>query len=134
LCPSRIIVADDNPRVLHGILPILETEFEVVATASNGRELVDQAERLSPDLVLTDISMSVLDGLTAARRILSAAPDIKVVFLTVHSNPDLVDEAWSMGASGYVLKTSADEDLLEAVREALAGRRFSSPALGLSER
>lgn len=127
---SRIIVADDNPSVLRGILPLLETEFEVVATASNGRELVDQTARLAPDLVLVDISMPVLDGIAAAKRILDADPDVKVVFLTIHRDPALVEEARTLGASGYVLKTSADEDLKPAILEALAGRTFYSKALG----
>ena len=127
----RIILADDSPSVLRGIVPILEAEFEVVATASNGRELVEQAVRLSPDLVVTDIAMPVLDGIAAARQILKAVPDVKVVFLTIHRDPAVFDEAWSMGASGYVLKTTADEDLVTAVREALAGRQFCSTDLGV---
>lgn len=111
---------------------LLEPEFEVVQTVGNGQALLAAAARLKPDIVVLDISMPVLDGIEAARRLQAADSKAKLVFLTVHQDPDYVRAARAAGAQGYVVKCGLASGLLPALREALAGRSFVSPCLGLN--
>ena len=94
--------------------------------ASDGAEAVRQAEELKPDLILLDIGLPTLNGMAAARQIRKLAPDSKIIFVSQESSPDLVQEALSLGARGYVAKTRAASDLLAAVEEVLEGRPFVS--------
>ena len=126
----RIVLADDNQSVIAGIRKILEAHFDIVATVADGKALIEQTRLLEPDAVVVDISMPVLDGIQAARRILREETETRVVFLTIHGDRAIVEQARASGASGYVLKTSADEDLVKAIREALAGRKYASPPVG----
>ena len=123
----RILVADDHPGVRALVEDIVQPTFEVVGTVCNGKALLETALRLQPDVIITDISMPTLSGIEAAKRLQESGSRAKVVFLTVHSDPDFVNACLNAGASGYVVKIRMDSDLLPAVREALAGRIFLSP-------
>lgn len=123
----RILVADDHPEVRGLVEDMLETTFDVVGMVDNGKALVETALRLEPDVIITDISMPILSGIEAAKQLKRTGSRAKLVFLTVHSDPDIVRACLNAGALGYVLKLCMDCDLLPAVREALAGHLFLSP-------
>jgi DNA-binding NarL/FixJ family response regulator len=123
----RVLLADDHPLIIGGIRRILTTEVEVVGTAKDGRELVDAALRLKPDIAIVDIGMPVLNGIDAAREIKKKLPGTRVIFL--HDEKIYVGEAMKTGACGYLLKSSAEEELLIAIREVMAGRRYITPLI-----
>jgi DNA-binding NarL/FixJ family response regulator len=124
---ARILLADDHVLVAAGLAKLLEQDFELLATIGDGRELLELVERDHPDVVVLDISMPNLNGLDAARRMRHIAPEVKIVFVTVHSDLAYVSAAFRAGASGYVLKGSAASELAEAVRSALHGKTFLTP-------
>jgi DNA-binding NarL/FixJ family response regulator len=123
---TRILIADNHAFALGQWCALLEPEFEVIGTVADGLSLVEAARLLHPNVVLTDITMPGLDGLAAAERILSIEPDTRVIFVSVHADPVLVERSLQTGAAGYVLKVAAGEDLLPAVRSAVRGERFVS--------
>jgi DNA-binding NarL/FixJ family response regulator len=123
---TRILIADNHAFALGQWCALLEPEFEVIGTVSDGLSLVEAARLLHPNVVLTDITMPGLDGLAAAERILSLEPATRVIFVTVHADPVLVERSLRTGAAGYVLKVAAGEDLVPAVRSAVRGERFVS--------
>jgi DNA-binding NarL/FixJ family response regulator len=125
----KIILADDHAIILDGLRRILEPQFEIVATATDGRTLVAQIERLKPDAAVVDISMPLLNGLEALRQCKSAHFRTRFVFLTASPDVALATQAFRLGASGYVLKHAAAEELLVAMREALAGRTYITPRI-----
>ncbi|MGP8247623.1 MAG: response regulator [Bryobacteraceae bacterium] len=125
----RIVLADDHEIVLDGLCRILEPEFEIVATAADGRELVAEIERLQPEAAVADISMPLLNGLEALRQCKSAHFRTRFVFLTASLDVALATQAFRLGASGYVLKHAAAEELVVAIREALAGRTYITPRI-----
>ena len=125
----RVLVADDHTLVADLCKKLLETEFDVVGTVSNGRELVRTALRLKPDVIVVDIAMPLLNGLDAAEQVKNALPAIKLIFLTMNSDSDLAAEAFRRGASGYLLKTCAASEMVTAVREVLRGKTYMSQAL-----
>jgi two-component system response regulator NreC len=129
--PLRILVADDHTILRNGLRLLLERQpdFSVVGEASNGREAIEIAERESPDIVLMDISMPILSGIEAARRITSARPRTAVIILSVHSDEAYILRALKAGARGYLLKDSAESDLVQAVRAVSAGKAYFSPAV-----
>ena len=120
----RILIADDHEVARKGIRSLLEShpEWEVCAEASDGREAVECASRLEPDIILLDIGMPNLNGLDAARQILATTPDARILILTVHDSEQVVREVLAVGARGFLLKSDAGRDLLAAV-EALQRRR-----------
>jgi DNA-binding NarL/FixJ family response regulator len=120
----RILLADDHRIILDGLKRVLEPEFEVAGAVEDGRELLKAAERLRPDVIVADISMPHLNGLEAVRQIHKTHPEIKVVFLTMHAEVAYALNAFEAGASGYVLKNSASDELVMAIRDALQGRNF----------
>ena len=124
----RILLADDHPGVLGVVQGLLEPDFDVVGAVDNGESLFEAAMKLHPDVIVTDISMPKLSGIEAANRLRESGSSSKIVFLTVHTDPDVVRAALKTGALAYVLKTSLTTDLLFAIHEALAGRAFVSPA------
>ncbi len=126
---SRLLLADDHPLVLDGLRKLLEPDFEVVAAVTDGRELLAAAERLQPDLVVTDISMPGLDGLEVTRRLQATVPGVRVLVLSVYADPSWVREAFEAGACGYLTKASAPEEVATAVRELLKGRFYVSPVV-----
>ncbi len=127
--PARILLADDHRLLLEAFTKLLEPEFEVVGTAKDGRVLLSAAEELKPDVIVLDIAMPQLSGLTAARRLKRMMPEVKLIFLTVNEDPDLASEAIRAGASGYVLKNSAASELFQAIEAALEGKMYVTPLI-----
>jgi DNA-binding NarL/FixJ family response regulator len=125
----RIILADDHEIILDGLRRILEAEFEIVATVEDGRDLVAEIERLKPEVAVADISMPLLNGLDALRQAKSARFHTRFVFLTGSSDVALATQAFRLGASGYVLKHAAAEELVVAIREAVAGNTYITPRI-----
>ena len=126
----RILVADDHSVVLAGIRSLIEQDWELAGEVRDGRSLVEAALKLRPDLIILDISMPVMNGLDAARQIRKAWPDAKLLFISMHANRMYLREAMRAGGSGYVLKTSAAEELRPAVQKVLRGQAFASAAFG----
>ena len=123
----RILVAEDHPLFLSGLRTLLETECEVVGAVSDGRSLVEAASRLKPEVIVLDISLPLLNGIDAARQIKKEQPETKVLFLTMHANLAYLKDALAAGAAGYLLKTSAREELLGAVQDVIRNRIHVSP-------
>jgi DNA-binding NarL/FixJ family response regulator len=122
----RVVLADDNREVIAKIRGILGDEFEIVETAENGNQAVSAVLELDPDVFVTDISMPLLNGLQAARRIQSANSRVKIIFVTIHEDRDFIAAAFSAGATGYVTKRHLSTDLAFAIRQALKGHTFVS--------
>ena len=125
----RILLADDHRIVLEGLRGLLEPEFEIVGAVEDGRTLVAEAKRLRPDLVVADISMPALNGIDAARQIKKLDARIRVVFLTMHADAGYAASAFEAGASGFVLKHSAPQELITAIRDAMRGRTYITPII-----
>jgi DNA-binding NarL/FixJ family response regulator len=127
---AKVLIADDHPIVRRGLSELLEAEpdFRVVAAVADGAEAVDRARRDDVDLAILDVAMPRLTGLQAARELATAKPGLRVLVLSMHENEQFVFEALRAGASGYVLKTAADRDLVEACRAALRGEAFLYPS------
>jgi len=126
---ARVLVADDHQSLLDRVVSILDGEFAVVGTVTDGTTLVEAEAELTPDVLVIDVSMPGMSGLEAASCIRRRGSHAAVVCLTAHQEPEIVEAAWRAGALGYVTKTSLAHDLLPAVRAALAGRRFVSEPL-----
>jgi len=116
---TRILLADDDLLMLATINKLLQSDFEVVDMVSDGHSLVEAAFKLQPDLIVTDISMPKLNGIEAAKKIRGSLPGIKFIFLTMHGAIGYRREAQRIGAAGYVLKSSAREELNQAIHDAL---------------
>ena len=129
--PTRIVLADDHIVVRNGLRLILQQQpdFQVVGEASDGREVVRLAETKEPDVVVMDIGMPNLNGIEAARRIVGNRPGTAVVILSMHSDEGYVVRALKAGVRAYLLKDSAEADLIAAIRAISAGRSFFSPAI-----
>ena len=125
----KVIVADDHRLVAEGIVRILGKAYDVVATPIDGHAFVDAVEQFHPDLVLVDISLPLLNGLDACRRVKTSFPGMKIIILTMHSEQHFVDEAFRVGVEGYLLKSSVGDELLIAVREVLKGSAYVSPGV-----
>ena len=126
---TRVLLADDHAIVAEGLATLLKGHFDLVGTVGDGSELIDAARKLRPDVVVADIAMPVLSGLEALRRLKTARSDAKVIFLTMHADAQLASEAFRAGARGYVLKQSAGEELIAAIREVLQGRTYLTPLI-----
>ena len=125
----RILLADDHTLFCNLLRDLLEPEYEVVGSVSDGRELLKTADTLQPDVVLVDIGMPSLNGLEAGRRLKQANPKIKLIYLTMNNNVEYAREALQAGASGFVLKNSQSSQLLQAIRDALRGRSYVAPEI-----
>jgi len=127
----RIVIADDHALLRQGLKQAIESSgvAEVVGEAGNGRAAVAQVEALRPDVVVLDVDMPELDGFGAARAIRKAAPSVQIIFLTVHRDQDALNEAFELGARGYVLKDSAVSDILGAIQAVASGQHYTSPAM-----
>jgi len=123
----RLIIADDHVMFAQGLESLLRDEFELLGTAGNGQELVDATLELNPDVILVDISMPVLNGFDAVRRIRESGNETRIIFLTMHDDATLLAEAFRCGASGYILKQAAGEELANAIREVAHGNNYVSP-------
>ncbi len=125
----RVLLADDHRIVTEGLKVLLGVEFDLVGVVEDGAALVEAARELRPDVIVADISMPRLNGLDALPRLKEDNPDVRVVFLTMHSELAYVRRALASGACGFVVKHSAPAELVRAVRAALEGRTFVTPAL-----
>jgi len=124
---ARIILADDHTLLLEAFKSFLEPEFEVVGTFLDGRSLVEGAKSLYPDVIVLDIAMPSMNGLSAGLRLKEELPDVKLIYLTMNQRADVAAEAFKLGASGYLLKNSAASELTHAIQEALKGRSYITP-------
>lgn len=127
----RILLADDHTVVRKGLRLLLESvaEFQVIAEASSGREAVALAEQHIPDVIVMDVAMPILNGIEAARQISAKLPQVAVVFLSMHGDESYVLRALKAGARAYLLKDSAEYDLIQAVKAVTEGKAFFSPAI-----
>jgi DNA-binding NarL/FixJ family response regulator len=125
----RILMADDHLMLLEAFRALLEPEFEVIGTVTDGRTLLEEFSRLHPDVVLLDVAMPLLNGLDAGRQLKAQRRSVKLIYLTMNPDPDLAGEALRLGASGYLLKTSAAHELKRAIHEALRGRSYITPLI-----
>jgi len=123
----RVLLADDHVLVIDGLRRILEPECEVVGAVEDGRSLLKAAEKLQPDIVLLDISIPLLNGVEAARRLRKTVPAAKLIFVTMHADATYVTRAFRAGASGYVLKRCASMELVSAIHAVLKGRTYITP-------
>jgi DNA-binding NarL/FixJ family response regulator len=131
----RILIADDHPAVRHGLRAILSEhpEWQVVAEAEDGLEALDKVSRLNPDVVVLDVSMPKMNGLTVCRRIRESTPKCEVLIVTQHDSPQMMQEAMGCGAGGYVVKANLARDLLPAVEAVSQHKDFVAFKRGAAE-
>jgi DNA-binding NarL/FixJ family response regulator len=127
---KRVLLGDDHALLLEGLVRLLESEFEVVGTALNGRALLEMAERLNPDVIVVDVGMPELNGIEAGRRLAKLLPSARLVFVTQQLAPAYLHAAFSLGAMAYVAKQSAASELITAIRMALDGQYYVTPLAG----
>ena len=125
----RVLLVDDNGELLTDLRDELSEEFEIAGTAENGEEAVREVLRLDPDVLVLDLNMPVMNGLQVASLLREKHPRTKILFLTIHEEPEYISAAFSAGARGYVTKRHMASDLALAVREVFDGRNFLSPFL-----
>ena len=125
----RVLLADDHRMMAEGLKALLPDEFELVGIVEDGRAMIEAAERLRPDVIIADVTMPNLNGFEALARLRKSHPNIKVVFLTMHQNAAYARRALDAGASGFVVKHSAPEELVQAIHAALTGKTFITPSL-----
>jgi len=124
-----VLIADDHAVFAEALRSLLQDEYVVLATVTDGRSLVEQAAKLRPQVLIIDIAMPLLNGFDAAKRVLGQSPSVKVVFLTMQEDPRLAAAALKLGPIGFVLKHSAASELLIAISQVLAGRSYVTPKL-----
>jgi two-component system NarL family response regulator len=124
--PTRVLIVDDHPMVAEGIRALLETfeDLEVVGTLCNGREAVDRVEALAPDVVLMDLNMPQMGGLTATELLLERRPETRILILSMHDSPEYIGAALSHGAKGYVLKDVPTEAVKDAIDAVMRGEKY----------
>lgn len=126
---ARILLADDQILLTEALTNLLEPQFEVVATVNDGRALIDVAAELKPDLIVLEVSLPSLNGFDAGYQLKKADPDLKLLYLTTKETPDTIAEAFRIGASGYLLKTSSTAELLNAIELGLRGDLYLAPGV-----
>lgn len=126
---KRILLADDHVAMLEEVRALLDRDYEIVGAVQNGQTLVEAAQKLNPDLIISDISMPVMTGFEAAAKLRTLGIQAKLIFLTVQSAPAYLKKARSLGADGYVLKAYTNEELTTAVSTVLTGNIYISPQL-----
>src|SRR5262245_7306693 len=126
---AKILLADDHAIVAEGLATLLKDDFEFVGAVNNGNALIEAARKLRPDVIVADITMPVLSGMDALRRLKSMKRAAKVICLTMHADYQLAGEGFRAEASGYVLKNSAGEELITAIEEVLQGRTYLTPLM-----
>jgi DNA-binding NarL/FixJ family response regulator len=126
---NRVILADSHQNMLEGIRGLLETLFEAVVMVADKNSLFEAAEKLKPDLAVVDLSLSGNGGINMVSQIKRRFPDLKLIILSVHDEPTVVNEVMAAGAAGFVLKRSAANDLILAVEEVLQGGTYVSPSM-----
>ena len=125
----RILLADDHALVLEGFRRILEGNYELVGTVGDGRALLEAAKTMHPDIVILDISMPLLNGIDAAAQLKKICPKAKIIIMTMHADTDYVRSAFEAGASAYVLKRSAVDELEQAIRAVIEGHSYITPLI-----
>lgn len=125
----RVFLADDHSLLLEAFSTLLESKYEVVGTATDGRQMLSQVKKLKPDVVVLDINMPNLNGFDAGEKLKKILPDIKLLFLTVNEDPNLVTEAFRIGANGYLLKNSAASELFQAIDVVMSGGNYVTPGI-----
>jgi DNA-binding NarL/FixJ family response regulator len=125
----RVMLADDHSILVEAFRKLLEPQFEIVGTVSDGIALLEAAPQLKPDVIIVDIAMPLLNGLEAALRLKKQMPAVKMIFLTMNEDPDLAVEAMGSGASGYLLKSSAASELIRAIHLSLKGKTYVTPLI-----
>jgi DNA-binding NarL/FixJ family response regulator len=125
----RILLADDHALVLEGFRRILEGHYELIGTVGDGRALLEAAKTMHPDIVILDISMPLLNGIDAAAQLKKLCPKAKIIIVTMHADSDYVRSAFEAGASAYVLKRSAVDELEQAIRAVLEGHSYITPLI-----
>ncbi|MBI1895523.1 MAG: response regulator transcription factor [Acidobacteria bacterium] len=128
----RVVLADDHTLVAEGLARVLQDCFTLIGRFTSGRDLLRAVAADPPDVAVVDISMPDLSGIEAARELQRSSPAVKIVMLTMHTERAYVREAFRAGASAYVLKRAAPEDLVHAIHEALRGKRYLSPGVGMT--
>jgi DNA-binding NarL/FixJ family response regulator len=128
LARPRIFVADDNPAFLRELASLLAAEFDVVATATDGRSALDLIRRYKPDLVVLDLAMPVLNGIEVTRELAMSSSSPPVVICSVETDPEVVEAARKAGAAAYVFKIRVQKELVLALKSALQGKPFVSPS------
>ena len=126
---ATVLLADDHAIVAEGLASLLQGEFALVGTVANGSELLEAARRLRPDLIVTDLAMPGLNGLDALRQLKAEGIAARVVVLTMHANAHVAAEVLRAGASGFVVKHAAGQELIAALHAVLGGRRYVNPDL-----
>ena len=126
---ARVLLVEDHTLVAEGLSKLLDEDFELLGIVADGRALIESVKKLNPDIVVLDISLPLLNGLDAARQIKKTEPQIKLVFLTMHDEEHLINEAFQVGGSGYILKNSAISELVFALKEVSQGKIFISPSV-----
>ena len=124
-----LLLADDHALVAEGLASLLKDKFKLLGVVHDGRALLAAAAQLHPDVILTDISMPLLNGLDAVRQIRKDSPTAKIIVVTVHKDSSLAVQAFRAGASGYLLKTSPPEELIQAIQEVAAGKSYLTPQI-----
>ena len=126
---TRVLIADDHNVVAAGLRALLEDVYDLVGVVHDGRELVEAAERTTPDVIVTDISMPMMNGMEAIRQIRASQPNARIIVLTMHRDTQLAVEAFRAGCSGYLLKVSPGEELISAIHEVSLGRSYVTTLL-----
>lgn len=129
MAKPRVLLADDHTLVLEGFRKLLEDHCDVVGVVEDGRALLEVASKLLPDIIILDISMPLLNGIDAARQLKRMLPDLKLIFVTMHADPAYVNEAFKVGASGYLLKRSAGGELVQAIQSVLNNHFYVTPLI-----
>lgn len=124
--PVKVVIVDDHPMVAEGIQSILEAydDIEILCALKNGREIVEQVQRLTPDVILMDLNMPDIGGLTATEMVLERCPDTRILILSMHDSPEYISSALSHGARGYVLKDVPPEKIKTAIDTVMRGERY----------
>ena len=122
--PVRVLIADDSPAVLENVVEMLQDDFVIAAAVPNGCSAVLEIAKVNPDVVVLDISLGDMTGFDVARRLREIKCPARIVFLTVHESPDFVRAALDLGVSGYVFKSRASSDLVDAIKAASRGEEF----------
>src|SRR5262245_61589710 len=125
----RVLLADDHSILVDALVQLIRQEFEIVGVVRDGRALVEMAKEKRPDVIVTDISMPNLNGIDAARILRKEASTSKLLFLTMHSDLALVEEAFRVGASGYVLKLCGADEFVKAIQSVARGATYITPLL-----
>jgi DNA-binding NarL/FixJ family response regulator len=125
----RVILADDHKLILDALKNLLEPEFQVVGTFGDGHTLVEEAPALKPNVIVLDVGMPTMNGLSAGQRLRQVLPNVKLIYLTMNQDPDLAAEAFRLGAKGYLLKTSAGSELVDAIRAVIRGGSYVTPLM-----